>query len=88
MRQIRQNREDRKNCASRIFKLVCIWLSLVGVVLLLQGFLDPLGWFAHEDSVLIAGPTATMGSVRAISIVVARHLIPNEPKAVKPYPKN
>ena len=85
--QFRQNREERKNYASRIFKLVCIWLAFIGVLLLLQGFLGPSGYFAHADSVLIAVSTTTTGSVTVILIVVARHLFPPEPRAVKPDPK-
>lgn len=83
MLEARQNREECKSYASRIFKLVCCWLSFIGAVVLLQGFLDPPGRFTLADSVLIAVSTTTTGSVTAILIVVARHLFPNEPKSTK-----
>ena len=83
MLQAQQNREERKSYASRIFKLVCFWLIFIGVLLLLQGCLEPLGRFALADSVLIAVSTTTTGSVTAILIVVARYLFPTKRKAAK-----
>jgi hypothetical protein len=49
---IRQDIEERKRYAGRIFYLVSVWLASIFILLLVQGFLSPLHIFALSDTVL------------------------------------
>ena len=75
--QARQDRQDRKAYATRIFWLVCLWLSVIVALVVLQGFLGQSGWFSLSDSVLIAVATSTTASVTALLVVVVRFLFCN-----------
>ena len=83
--QVQQDREERKTYATRIFRLVCLWLSVIVALVVLQGFLGQCGWFRLSDSVLIAISTTTTASVTALPVVVVRYLFrtpnPARPKA-------
>ena len=72
-----QARQDRKAHATRIFWLVCLWLSVIVALVVLQGFLGQRGWFSLSDSVLIAVDTTTTASVTALLVVVVRYLFRN-----------
>ena len=76
LEQLKQDREERKRYARRIFWLVVSWLTVIVLLLFLQGFLGPCGAFALSDSVLIAVATTTTASVTAILVVVVRYLFP------------
>ena len=72
----KQDREERKIYAERIFVLVAVWLAVIVSLLVAQGLLGPTGWFALSDAVLIAVATTTTASVTALLVVVARYLFP------------
>ncbi len=72
----RQDREERKVCAQRIFLLVAVWLAAIGSLLVLQGAVGPHGRFDLSDSVLISVATATAASVTTLLVVVVRSLCP------------
>jgi len=73
----RQEREERKAYALRIFILAEIWLAVVAAILLLQGFLGPHDWFHLSDGVLIVTTIATSASVTALLVVAVRYLFPH-----------
>lgn len=75
--QAKQDRGERKTYAKRIFWVTVIWLAVVAVILVLQGFGGGSGWFSLPSSVLIATATTTTASVTAILVVVARYLFPS-----------
>ena len=72
--QARQDREERKVYATRIFLLVSVWLGVIVALVVLQGVLGGPGWFSLSDSVLIAVATTTTASVTALLVVVVRYL--------------
>jgi len=82
--QARQDREERKLYAGRIFLLVAIWLGVVVLLLFAQGFLGPRERFSLADSVLIATATTTTASVTALLVVVARYLFPRGNRRTRP----
>ena len=73
---LKQDIDERKKYAGRIFWLVVCWLIGVGVVLLLQGFLGAWGIFKLPDAVLSITVGSTTASIVAIFIVVAKYLFP------------
>jgi hypothetical protein len=73
-----QDIDERKKYANQIFCLVAVWLVLMGVILLWQGF----NWnhFQLSDSVLIAVVTTTTIGVVGLLLVVAKYLFhPHDP---------
>ena len=72
----RQDREERKIYAQRIFLLVAVWLAVIVSLLVLQGAFGPNGRFDLSDSVLIAVATTTTASVTTLLVVVVRSLFP------------
>ena len=77
-----QNRTERKLYASRIFKLVCWWLAVIGLMLFLQGFGGLIG-FTLPASVLITAIGSTTATVIGIFLIVTRYLFPVAPKSLK-----
>ncbi len=74
--QARQDRQQRKEYADRIFHLVAYWLFALVALLGVQGFLGPFGWFDLPDTLLIAIATTTTASVTTLLVIVARYLFP------------
>ena len=72
--QARDDRRQRQRYATRVFLLVTIWLSVIVLLVVLQGSLAPHDWFSLSDSVLIAIATTTTASVTALLVVVLRYL--------------
>ena len=85
-----QDREERKTYATRIFRLVCLWLSVIVALVFLQGFLGQRGWFGLSDSVLITIATTTTASATAILVAVVRYLSHTSSPACRtaPPPRN
>jgi hypothetical protein len=50
--QIKQDRDERRKYAHRIFCLICFWLSATFILIFLQGFRF-YTWFELSDGVLI-----------------------------------
>lgn len=71
----RQDREQRKAFATKIYLLVKLWLLCMLLLLLVQG-MGRIGWvpFRLADSAAIGGTTV---NVIGIFIVVARYLFPD-----------
>jgi hypothetical protein len=79
LKQLAQDREERKKYADYSFKLVCVWLGSMLVLVALQGFGAFLGWsFELSDSVLITLVSSTTGSIVAIFVFVAKYLFPQK----------
>ena len=66
----RQDREERKRYAKRIYRLAVAWLIFVGFLFLGCG----LGWLNLSDSVLIALATTTTIKVLALLLYVTKYL--------------
>jgi hypothetical protein len=81
---IKQDIEERKKYAGRIFCLLSLWLIGLFVLLLLQGFLSPLHYFFLSEAVLLATIGGTTLNVIGIFIVVARYLFPRRPEEELP----
>lgn len=75
-RSARQDREERKRYAQRIFWLVGIWLAVIALFAFLNGVLWPREVFRLSDSVLIALSTTTTAGVTMLLVLVARYLFP------------
>jgi hypothetical protein len=72
----KQDTEERRKYANRIFELVSIWLVGIFVILMVQGFLDPRGAFRLDNSVLLAVVGGTTVNVIGIFVVVVNYLFP------------
>ena len=72
---IRQDRDERKRYANRIYTLVCCWLASVLVVVLLQAVGH--GWFSLPEIVLTTLIGGTTTSVLGLFWVVSRYLFPD-----------
>lgn len=69
----KQNREDRKKYANRIFWLMVSWISAIILIIIVNGFGDYLN-FIVSDKVLIALISGTTINVLGIFIIVAKYL--------------
>lgn len=78
VKALRQEREERKKYAARIFWLICVWLILLMSLFFCQGFLGPRGWFSLSDAALVAIATTTTASVTGIFLLVVKHLFPSD----------
>ena len=71
-----QDRSERKTYAGRIFRLLIVWLAVVGSILLLHGF-SPFTRFNNlSDAVLMTLIGSTTASVVGIFVIVAKYLFP------------
>ena len=73
---IRQDIEQRKEFAKKIFRLVCVWLIVVFAILLFQGF--HLAGFDLGQPVLLAVIGSTTINIIGLFYVVAHYLFPNK----------
>ncbi|MDE0166752.1 MAG: hypothetical protein OXL36_16775 [Bryobacterales bacterium] len=86
LKQLQQDRLERKKYAEKIFLLIVIWLGVIISLLFLQGFCNLLRTspdcqpcFFLSDAVLIATVTTTTASVVALFVLVAKYLYPKRP---------
>lgn len=86
LKQLQQDREERKKYADKIFRLILAWLAVITILLFFQGCFNPeLGCpdsqpcFFLSDAVLIAAITSTTASVVALFVLVAKYLYPKRP---------
>ena len=73
---LRQDMQERKEYAKRIFILMCFWLAGMFALLLLQGSLSRPQLFNLSESVLLAVIGGTTLNVLGIFIIVVNYLFP------------
>lgn len=73
-----QDRDERKKYALRIFILICGWILLLFAVLALQAVGKRKGWFHLDDSILLALIGGTTANVLGIFYIVTRYLFPRK----------
>jgi hypothetical protein len=69
-----QTREARRKWAPKFFYLSCVWLGLVALLLIMQGFRI----FHLSDAVLIAAVTTTTANILGTLAVVANYMFPKK----------
>ena len=74
IRDLIQNREQRKKYAGHLFCLIVLWLFTVGMIVLLQGFFCIP--FELSVAVMIALVSSTIASVLGLFTIVAKYLFP------------
>jgi lipopolysaccharide export LptBFGC system permease protein LptF len=77
--ELKQNTEERRRYANRLFYVMVGWLTVVAYVVLAQGFgvgIDRYGRFQLADSVVIALLTTTTATVIGVFLTVANYLLP------------
>lgn len=74
----KQNRNQRKSYANKLFVFLCVYMGLVFLVLLLCGF--SLFGFTLSDTVLVALITTTTANVIGIFAFVVRYLFYSKQK--------
>lgn len=76
----KQDRKQRKEFASKIFYFLCVYMTVVFVLLLfagIKGLRSSLS-FTLSDTVLLALLGTTTANVISIFIIVAKYLFPNK----------
>ncbi len=73
-----QDRDERKKYALRIFILICAWIGLLFAVLALEAVGSPRGWFHLDDPILLALIGGTTANVLGIFYIVTRYLFPRK----------
>jgi len=74
----KQDRDERKLYAGRIFTLICIWLGIITLIIIFQGF--RFADFRLEQPVLLALIGSTTLNVVGIFVIVTRYLFPVKKK--------
>lgn len=76
LKDLRQDRDERKSYASKLYWLVMIWLTSILAITVLQGLKMPGNKFSFQlsDIVLVTLITATTANVAAFFLVVVRYL--------------
>lgn len=72
-------RTQRETYAKGIFQLVCVWIFLIFVLLLLQGFSNLVGYKPLSDPVLIALISSTTVNVIGTLIIVLKYIFKVSP---------
>ena len=76
----KQDRQQRKEFASKIFYFLCVYMIVVFVLLLFSGIHGQGLCFHLDDKVLLTLLTTTTINMISIFIVVAKYLFPNKKK--------
>lgn len=76
----KQDRQQRKEFASKIFIFLCVYMVVVFVLLLFSGIKGQGLCFHLDDKVLLALLTTTTINMISIFVVVAKYLFPNKRK--------
>lgn len=76
----KQDRQQRKEFATKIFYFLCVYMVVVFVLLLFSGINGQGLCFHLEENVLLALLTTTTINMISIFIVVAKYLFPNKRK--------
>ena len=76
---LRANIESRRKYALGFFILACVWILVITLVLLLQGF-GSFWWgkmpFKLSDNVLLAAIGSTTANILGLVVIVANYLFP------------
>lgn len=78
----RSARTQRETYAKGIFRLVCVWIFLIFILLLLQGFSAFVGYKPLSDPVLITLVSSTTVNVIGTLIIVLKYIF----KVAQPAP--
>ncbi len=77
LKDLKQDRDERKSYASKLYWLVLIWLVVILLIIIFQGLRSlprtPF-YFKLSDKVLITLITTTTANVAAFFLVVVRYL--------------
>ncbi|MCX8491820.1 MAG: hypothetical protein ORN54_12200 [Cyclobacteriaceae bacterium] len=74
LKDLKQDRDERKSYAFKLYWLVLVWLLMILLIILFQGLqFSPL-LFKLSDAVLITLITTTTANVAAFFLVVVRYL--------------
>jgi hypothetical protein len=76
LKDLKQDRDERKSYASKLYWLVLIWLMVILLIVILQGLrVSNIGFsFQLDDVVLVTLITTTTANVAAFFLVVVRYL--------------
>jgi len=77
--QLKQDNDNRKLYAKRLYSLLCFWLGGLFLVLFLQGF-SRERWFSLTENVLLAVIGGTTLNVLGLFTIVVRYLFPSREK--------
>lgn len=69
----KQNREDRKKYANRIYWLMVSWISAIMIIIIAQGFGENIN-FEVSDKVLITLIGGTTINILGVFVIVAKYL--------------
>lgn len=72
LRGLKQDTDERKRYANKLFIFLCVYMGLVFVVLLLNGF--PFAHFFMSDSVTITLISTTTANIIAVFAFVVKYL--------------
>lgn len=76
--QLKQDLDERKRYAAKIYRLIALWLGSLGFILLLQGVKLPKDFFTLSDSVLLALIGGTTANVLGMFFIVLKYLFPQQ----------
>jgi hypothetical protein len=78
IRSLEQDIDERKKYANRNFWLTVVWLALINLILILQGFRVAIVGHSFElpTSVLLTAIGSTTASVVGIFLIVTNYLFP------------
>ena len=76
LKNLRQDRDERKSYASKLYWLVLTWLTLILLIIILQGLTLPniSPSFHLDNTILITLITTTTANIAAFFLVVVRYL--------------
>lgn len=76
LKDLRQDRDERKSYASKLYWLVLTWLTVILTIVVMQGLKVPEIRFTFQlnDVVLVTLITTTTANVAAFFLVVVRYL--------------
>ena len=77
LKDLKQDRDERKSYASKLYWLVLVWLVVILLIIIFQGLQSLPGapfYFKLSDKVLITLITTTTANVAAFFLVVVRYL--------------
>ncbi len=74
LEQTRQNTQERKKYAQRIFWMVSIWLVIILIMIVAVG----LRWLVLSDTIVLGLIGSTTINVTAFFLSVTKYLFPNQ----------
>src|ERR1700744_2632524 len=75
----KQDTGERKRHAKNIFKLTCVWVAGIYLLLLFQGFGGVYKWPFHlSDSLMLAAIGSTTANIIGVFYIVVRYFFPRK----------